>query len=631
MLGWAPALRPARGIGVRRLRHWAFVLAVVGFSSPAIGAAGTAVAATSPPPPSVALPAAYPPAAPGALIAPAAPPAPAALATPTVSPIVGSGSVVSVTCPNVGQVAALLPPGAPGPAPPLVPPGVRIGVGFRATDARTGEAVGGGDGGRIECATVPFRELPAGQVFAGSLPPGVVADDLLSGTFTLSVTVDAATVTQAGGDRGRRARIAAAPFPFSAALRSYLDSRGGEVSVAVYDAAGGATYTLDPQGRFVTASIVKVAILVTLLRQAQDQSRGLSAWEQDTATSMIEYSDNGAATALWNEVGRGAGVAAFLALVGMPDTVPGGGGYWGLTQTSAADQVQLMRTVAYPNPVLDDAARGYVAGLMSNVTPSQRWGVSAGVPPEVPVAVKNGWLPVANGWEINSIGHVSGGLHDYVVAVLSVGSPSMDDGISTVEVVSSLVWSNLASVSAVDEHYAALGGAEGFMGQPTGPELGTPDGVGRYRGYQGGAIYWSPASGAYEVHGRIYDAWAAHGWEAGLLGYPVTDEFSTPDRLGRFTHFTNGSTYWTVAAGAHEVSRTRCTARSGRSGRRWAGRTARWDTQSPTSTTLPEGEPCRSKAARSLRRRRPAPTLSTATSIGGTDRSAGRTHCLVCQ
>ena len=252
-------------------------------------------------------------------------------------------------------------------------------------------------------------------------------------------------------------------------------------------------------------------------------------------------------------------------------------------------------------------------------------------PPEVPVAVKNGWLPVANGWEINSIGHVSGGLHDYVVAVLSVGSPSMNDGISTVEGVSSLVWSDLAAVSVVDEHYAALGGAEGFMGQPTGPELGTPDGVGRYRGYQGGAIYWSPASGAHEVHGKIYDAWAAHGWEAGLLGYPVTDELSTPDRLGRFTHFTNGSTYWTVAAGAHEVSRTRCTARSGRSGRRWAGRTARWDTQSPTSTTLPEGEPCRSKAARSLRRRRPAPTLSTATSIGGTDRSAGRTHCLVCQ
>src|SRR5674536_7031 len=176
---------------------------------------------------------------------------------------------------------------------------------------------------------------------------------------------------------------------------------------------------------------------------------------------------------------------------GMPDTVPGDGGYWGLTRTSAADQVQLMRTVAFPNPVLGEAARGYLAGLMSNVTPSQRWGVSAGVPPGVPVAVKNGWLPVANGWEINSIGHVSGGLHDYVVAVLSVGSPSMDDGISTVEVVSSLVWSNLASVSAVDEHYAALGGAEGFMGQPTGPELGTPDGVGRYRGYQGGAIYLS--------------------------------------------------------------------------------------------------------------------------------------------
>jgi hypothetical protein len=141
----------------------------------------------------------------------------AALATPTASPIVGSGSVVSVTCPNVGQVAALLPPGAPGLAPPLVPPGVRIGVGFRATDARTGEVVSGGDGSRIECATVPFRELPASQVIAGSLPPGVVADDLLSGTFTLSVTVDAAAATPAAGAQGRRAQTADAPFPFSAA------------------------------------------------------------------------------------------------------------------------------------------------------------------------------------------------------------------------------------------------------------------------------------------------------------------------------------------------------------------------------------------------------------------------------
>jgi beta-lactamase class A len=503
---------------------------------------------------------------------------------------------------------------------------VRIGVGFRATDARTGEVVSGGDGGRIECATVPFREMPASQVFAGSLPLGVVADDLLSGTFTLSATVDAATATQARGDWGRRAQTADAPFPFSAALRSYLDNRSGETSVAVYGAAGGATYTLDPQGRFVTASIVKMAILGTLLRQAQDNARGLSGWEQDTATRMIEYSDNDAATALWNEVGRGAGVAAFMALVGMPDTVPGDGGYWGLTRTSAADQVQLMRRVAFPNPVLGDAARGYLAGLMSNVTPSQRWGVSAGVPREVPVAVKNGWLPVANGWEINSIGHVSGGLHDYVVAVLSVGSPSMNDGISTVEGVSSLVWSDLAAVSVGDEHYAALGGAEGFMGQPTGPELGTPDGVGRYRGYQGGAIYWSPASGAHEVHGEIAAHWLALGGVSGLLGYPVTDELGTPDRLGRFSHFTTGSIYWTVATGAHEVH--------GAIQVQWAA--LGWE-NGPLGYPVSDehdvtgGRAGSFQAARSLRRRRPAPTLSTATSIGGTDRSAARTHCLVCQ
>ena len=48
---------------------------------------------------------------------------------------------------------------------------------------------------------------------------------------------------------------------------------------------------------------------------------------------------------------------------------------------------------------------------MENVTPSEAWGVSGGVPSGVTVALKNGWLPLNTAdtdWQIDSIGWVSG-------------------------------------------------------------------------------------------------------------------------------------------------------------------------------------------------------------------------------
>jgi len=86
-------------------------------------------------------------------------------------------------------------------------------------------------------------------------------------------------------------------------------------------------------------------------------------------------------------------------------------------------------------------------------------------------------------------------------------------------------------------------------------EMTTPDGVGRFNHFsKGGSIYWTAATGAHEVHGAIRVEWAATGWETGPTGYPVTDEMTTPDGVGRFNHFSkDGSIYWTAATGAHEV------------------------------------------------------------------------------
>jgi uncharacterized protein with LGFP repeats len=95
----------------------------------------------------------------------------------------------------------------------------------------------------------------------------------------------------------------------------------------------------------------------------------------------------------------------------------------------------------------------------------------------------------------------------------------------------------------------------GFLGYPTTDELGTTDGVGRYNNFaSGGSIYWSPSSGAHEVHGAIKSKWVALGAEHSLLGYPATDELLTLDGAGRYNHFSGGgSVYWHPTVGAHEV------------------------------------------------------------------------------
>lgn len=103
------------------------------------------------------------------------------------------------------------------------------------------------------------------------------------------------------------------------------------------------------------------------------------------------------------------------------------------------------------------------------------------------------------------------------------------------------------------EKWKGLGEERGFLGYPRTRHASTADGVGRYNHFDGGSIYWSPRTGAREVHGGIRQKWSTTGWERGPLGYPTTDELRTPDGGGRFNHFQRGSIYWTPATNAQEI------------------------------------------------------------------------------
>lgn len=99
-----------------------------------------------------------------------------------------------------------------------------------------------------------------------------------------------------------------------------------------------------------------------------------------------------------------------------------------------------------------------------------------------------------------------------------------------------------------------LGWEGAALGYPITDELKTPDGVGRFNHFQGGSIYWSPDTDAHQIWGGIRDKWAAQGWETGELGYPTTDELSTPGGQGKYNHFEHGSIYWSPAGGVRIIS-----------------------------------------------------------------------------
>jgi len=114
-------------------------------------------------------------------------------------------------------------------------------------------------------------------------------------------------------------------------------------------------------------------------------------------------------------------------------------------------------------------------------------------------------------------------------------------------------------IGAIRDKWLALGG-EGVFGPALDGERPTFDGVGRAQSFQaGGVISWHPSLGAFAVWGAIGQKWLSLGREC--YGYPITDEHACPDSRGRFNHFRTlqlpdgpeASIYWTPTTGAREV------------------------------------------------------------------------------
>jgi len=260
-----------------------------------------------------------------------------------------------------------------------------------------------------------------------------------------------------------------APHPVLAArlardIRAAGRGRVSTVSVRVEDPRRGLECWFHGARQYDSASVVKVIILGALLRKALDRHRYLTSAEDAEASAMITISDNNAASALWAELGHRY-LRHFLNLARMKETVLGPGGYWGLTQITAHDEVLLLRLLLHKNAVLDAASRRYALGLMAHVTPSQRWGVPAGAPTRLTVHVKNGWLPrPTHGWRVHSIGCFTGRGGGYSIVVLTQNNPTMAYGVRTIEAIARVIHRDLngGTTSVIAPSRAA-------------PSWGTPD------------------------------------------------------------------------------------------------------------------------------------------------------------
>jgi beta-lactamase class A len=258
----------------------------------------------------------------------------------------------------------------------------------------------------------------------------------------------------AGRPRATTPALAQPPHqnPLGAAAASYVSARTGIVLAAVYDVKTGQTWSLGQGQPQDEASVVKLDVLETLLAERGD---GLPGTDQLLAQQMIEDSDNDAATSLWYAAGGAAGIRSFNQAAGLVHTSPSScvdcPGFpwpgWGLTTTTPADQIALLRALVEPSTLLTPGDRSYALSLMENVTPAQRWGVSGGVPAQATVALKNGWLPLNaadTDWQINSVGWVSGQGRDYLMAVLTTGNPTEQYGIDTIDQLAAIVWAGMS-------------------------------------------------------------------------------------------------------------------------------------------------------------------------------------------
>jgi beta-lactamase class A len=208
----------------------------------------------------------------------------------------------------------------------------------------------------------------------------------------------------------------------------------GAASYAAWNTKSGARFSGGQTAGMWTASAYKLFLLETLLLHG-------SSYSDSDAVAAIENSDNAAGYRLFLDAGSQSGMASAFRSFGMTHTVPGSSDPT-FTTTGAPDCMKLLHNLVSPG-VFGKGQRNYVLGLMRDVEADQRWGVGAAADKGTDFANKNGWLSIddSNGpgetdhglWAVTSLGVVTIGGDQVLMAVLTKHQPDMATGVHLVE------------------------------------------------------------------------------------------------------------------------------------------------------------------------------------------------------
>ena len=209
-------------------------------------------------------------------------------------------------------------------------------------------------------------------------------------------------------------------------LGTFAQSQGDMAAITIYVPDLNRYYVYNPDLPIVMGSTFKLAILLTLLRQAEAAGRLLSSDERAAAQAMIENSDNDAAITLYDAIDYNSGIDAMMASLGISGlTVDTDAfGYSSITPMAMTMLLDGIRTGRFLNA--DD--QHYVLDLMSHIAADQQTGVGANTPAGATFAMKDGWIGDDSGWVTDSVGIVSGHDHTYIISVYVRGHADINAG-----------------------------------------------------------------------------------------------------------------------------------------------------------------------------------------------------------
>jgi hypothetical protein len=221
---------------------------------------------------------------------------------------------------------------------------------------------------------------------------------------------------------------------FAAKLRKEFPGR--RVTASIYDTRTHCWYSLHPSIHITTASVIKAQVLGAVLLHAQDEHRGLDAFERDNIHPMIRWSfNNPYVPRLYSDVGNVAGMNSFDDRMGAhhtTNTLEYGG-----TVTTASDRTHIAWHMLSGGGPLRAKYRKIAWSYMTHVTATQRWGITAGVPAGYRVALKNGFYPTEGvaAWRVGSTGFIKrpGRAGGYAITVMTDQNSSQVQGIRLVE------------------------------------------------------------------------------------------------------------------------------------------------------------------------------------------------------